>query len=382
MKILVVEDDQNIAQVLGLLLATYGYAVDIAEDGQAGLQMAEAFEYDLVVLDVILPKLDGISLCRQLRTRQQQMPILLLTGQGTGHQKAIALNAGADDYVVKPFDSEELIARIQALLRRGSTVAPPLLEWGYLQLSPENKRATYGSESLSLTPKEYTLLELFLRHSQRPLSAEMILNHAWSSLESPGSEAVRAHIKELRKKLKQVGAPPDLIKTVYGTGYQLNPLYLSNFLASLDQSPTGSEIVDLRAENEALRTALEQLQRQHHELAIAHLSLEQQHLPAATQLKITPLPEPQSLENFDTLIGGIAHDLNNLLMPILLTAQVLQKNEISAAQKQELLELLASHARQGGDLVRKMLTVAKQTTADLIPLNSTHSASRDPGQGR
>ena len=118
MKILVVEDEPIVAQTLNLLLSRFNYSVDVAADGEAGLEMAQAFKYDLVVMDVCLPKLDGISLCQQLRHKGFQSPILLLTGRGGGAQKAIALNAGADDYVVKPFDAEELIARIQALLRR------------------------------------------------------------------------------------------------------------------------------------------------------------------------------------------------------------------------------------------------------------------------
>jgi DNA-binding response OmpR family regulator len=132
MKILVVEDDRAVAQTLQLLFSSYNYAVDIAADGKVGLQMVDAFEYDLILLDVRLPGLDGISVCQQLRTQGFQQPILLLTGQGGGHEKAIALNAGADDYMVKPFDAEELIARVHALLRRGNSITQPILTWGDL----------------------------------------------------------------------------------------------------------------------------------------------------------------------------------------------------------------------------------------------------------
>ncbi|MBF2026897.1 MAG: response regulator transcription factor [Oscillatoriales cyanobacterium C42_A2020_001] len=123
MKILVVEDDQDVAETLKLLLSSYTYVVDIAGNSAIALQMVDAFEYSLILLDVVLPDMDGITLCQQLRAKKLQMPILLLAGQNEGRQKAIALNAGADDYMIKPFDAEELIARVQALLRRGGAIA-------------------------------------------------------------------------------------------------------------------------------------------------------------------------------------------------------------------------------------------------------------------
>jgi DNA-binding response OmpR family regulator len=223
MRILVVEDDDSVAQVLKILLSEKNYAVDLAMDGESGLDLAEAFDYDLILLDVILPKMDGVSLCRQLRSEGYRMPILLLTGQDGSHEKAIALNTGADDYVVKPFDHEELIARIQALLRRGGAKLQPVLEWGDLRLDPSSRDVTYGSEILALTPKEHAILELFLRNNQRVLSPGMILDHAWSSEEAPGEEAVRVHIKGLRHKLKMAGVAANFIETVYGVGYRLNP---------------------------------------------------------------------------------------------------------------------------------------------------------------
>ena len=226
MKILVVEDEQTLAQSLRHLLTHSHYAVDIAADGETGLAMAEAFSYDLMILDVLLPKLDGISLCQQLRQDGCQTPILLLTGQdGGGHQKAIALNAGADDYVVKPFNAEELVARIQALLRRGAVNLQPILRWGNLSLNPSSFQVSYNSHLLTMTPKEYAILELLLRNSQKVFSAQAILEHVWQSVEAPGEEAVRVHIKEVRKKMGAVGAPKDLIKTVYRVGYRLNPDY-------------------------------------------------------------------------------------------------------------------------------------------------------------
>lgn len=221
MKILVVEDDNLVAQVLTAVLRNQNYVVEVACDGEVAWDLIDAFDYDLILLDVMLPKIDGINLCRQIRSKGLAMPILLLTGCDSSHEKATGLDAGADDYLVKPFDEEELVARIRALLRRGSVASQPVLTWGDLQLDPKSCEATYAGKSLSLTPKEYGLLELFLRNSRRVFSCGMILEHLWSYQDTPGEEAVRTHIKGLRQKLKSQGASGDLIETVYGIGYRL-----------------------------------------------------------------------------------------------------------------------------------------------------------------
>jgi DNA-binding response OmpR family regulator/HPt (histidine-containing phosphotransfer) domain-containing protein len=221
MKILVVEDDILVADALRITLSDRNYAVEVAHDGQTGLDWIEAFDYDLLLLDAILPKLDGISLCRYVRERGYLMPILLLTSRDSNHDRAMGLDAGADDYVVKPFDPEELSARIRALLRRGNDRVQPVLTWENLMLNPSNYEVTYQHQLLNLTPKEYALLELFLRHSRQLFSCGAILEHLWSYEDVPSEEAVRTHIKGLRHKLKAVGAPPDLVETVYGIGYRL-----------------------------------------------------------------------------------------------------------------------------------------------------------------
>ncbi|MGL5923166.1 response regulator [Chroococcidiopsis sp.] len=224
MKILVVEDDELVAHALTTVLTNQNYAVEVAIDGLAAWDLVQAFDYDLIVLDVVIPKLDGISLCRQIRAKGLSTPILLLTGRDSSHDKAIGLDAGADDYLIKPFDEEELVARIRALLRRSGLVSPPVLEWGDLQLDPSSCEATYSQKHLSLTPKEYALLELFLRNSRRVFSCGTILEHLWSYEDIPSEEAVRTHIKGLRQKLKAAGANSDLLETVYGIGYRLKPL--------------------------------------------------------------------------------------------------------------------------------------------------------------
>lgn len=224
MKILVVEDDGLTAEALVATLSNQNYAVEIASNGEAGWALAEAFNYDLILLDVTLPKLDGIGLCQRLRSHNYQMPILLLTARDSSHDKAVGLDAGADDYVVKPFDPEELAARIRALLRRNQATVQSVLEWGDLRLNPSSCEVTYETRLLALTAKEYALLELFLRNNQRVFSCGAILENLWSFEEIPSDEAVRTHIKGLRQKLKAAGAPANLIETVYGIGYRLKPL--------------------------------------------------------------------------------------------------------------------------------------------------------------
>lgn len=221
MRILVIEDDELIANPLAKLLTDQHYAVDVACDGEAGWELAEALTYDLIVLDVILPKLDGINLCRQMRSHGIQSPIILLTSQDNSTNKVVGLDAGADDYVTKPFDFQELLARIRALLRRGSSALPPLLEWENLRLDPSICEVTYNSKLLHLTPKEYSLLELFLRNPHRIFSCSAIIDHLWSFEEPPGEDTVRTHLKGLRMKLRKAGVANEPIETVYGIGYRL-----------------------------------------------------------------------------------------------------------------------------------------------------------------
>ena len=225
MKILLVEDDERIADALKEALTDQNYSVDMATDGEEGWRFVEACAYDLIVLDVMLPKLDGIRLCQRMRSHGFKMPVMMLTARDTSTDKVIGLDAGADDYVVKPFDLPELSARIRALLRRGNSSLPPILEWEHLRLNPSSCQVTYADQELHLTPKEYALLELFLRNSGRVLSRSVIIDRVWSYDEDPPSEeTVKVHLKDLRKKLKVAGAPANLIETVYGLGYRLKQI--------------------------------------------------------------------------------------------------------------------------------------------------------------
>jgi DNA-binding response OmpR family regulator len=226
MKLLLVEDDELLVQMLSSNLRAQRYTVDSVMDGEAGWDFAQAATYDLIVLDVNLPKLSGIHLCQKLRQIGYSQPILMLTAQGDDANKIIGLDAGADDYVVKPCSVDELCARIRALLRRQSASSTPVLEWAALRLDPSRCEVTYGDQLVLLSSKEYSLLELFLRHSQQIFSSRSILDHLWGYEEPPGEEAVRTLVKRLRHKLKSAGAE-DVIDTVYGIGYRLKPLITS-----------------------------------------------------------------------------------------------------------------------------------------------------------
>lgn len=221
MRILLVEDDPRIAEALAEALVIQHYVVDVAVDGQEGWDYVKTYNYDLLLLDVTLPKLDGISLCKQLREQDYRMPILMLTARDTTEDQVAGLDAGADDYVVKPYKLYSLMARIRALIRRGSSSLSPELEWESLWLDPNLCQATYEGQLLQLTPKEYRLLELLLQHGGQVLNRSVIIDTIWSFDEPPEEHAVKALVKRLRQKLKRANAPSDLVVTAYGMGYYL-----------------------------------------------------------------------------------------------------------------------------------------------------------------
>jgi len=224
MRMLLVEDDMPLGEALAEALIDQRYVVDVVNDGEAAWQQVKALAYDLILLDMMLPKLDGVGLCQRLRSHGYGIPILMLTARDTTTDKVTGLDAGADDYVVKPIDLQELFARIRALLRRGNSPSSPILEWGSLHLDPSTYEVTYDQQSLHLTPKEYNLLELLLRNGRRVLSRSVIIEHLWSLEDPPEEDTVKAHIKSLRQKFKAVGAPNDLIETVHSVGYRLKHL--------------------------------------------------------------------------------------------------------------------------------------------------------------
>ncbi|MBD1910405.1 MULTISPECIES: response regulator [unclassified Leptolyngbya] len=247
MKILLVEDDETLAAALTRSLTAQNFVVDAVPDGEMGWSYGSTFDYDLILLDVMLPKLDGISLCKKFRAEDYTTPILLLTSEDTSTAKVQGLDAGADDYVVKPFDRAELIARIRALLRRSSTNPLPLLIWRDLMLNPGTCDVSYDGQPLTLTRKEYELLELFLRDSQHVFSTEEILDRLWSSEEFPSEATVRSHIRRVRNKLTAAGAPPDFVATLHGRGYYLKPAETVEELVCLLPDPGPSSLAPATA---------------------------------------------------------------------------------------------------------------------------------------
>ncbi|MFN6566653.1 response regulator [Dendronalium sp. ChiSLP03b] len=286
MKLLIVEDDRDTAAALTTSLVAQQFTVDTASDGRSALELAEATEYDLIVLDVMLPEKDGIHLCRQLREQNQQEPILLLTAKVDPADRVAGFEAGADDYVTKPYELSELLARIRALLRRGSTVLTKVFCWGGLQLDPNNCEVTYQNKPLHLTPKEYKLLELFLRHPRRIFDRRTLLDRVWSIDEYPGEEAVTTQIRGLRRKLQMAGLNPDPIETLYGLGYRLKPVpeeqggkgaegqnCSHEFLASESSTAIDAQAETVAAIQQMWQESQERLQGQLAKLeeAIAHL---------------------------------------------------------------------------------------------------------------
>ncbi|MEH1838749.1 MAG: response regulator [Nostoc sp.] len=220
MRILLIEDDEILLGVLQQSLASQHYVVDTVENGQSGWEYAQSTSYDLIVMDVGLPRIDGIKLCQRLRAEGYSMPILLITARDASSDRIRGLDAGADDYLIKPLDLAELQARVRALLRRREVSPTTVLKVGDLCLDPRSCEVSYGKKLLALTPKEYTLLEVFLRNPSRVLSRGQLVEHLWTFDDPPLEESVKAHIKGLRQKLKTAGAV-DWIENVYGLGYRL-----------------------------------------------------------------------------------------------------------------------------------------------------------------
>lgn len=221
MRILLVEDDHHLAASLSEALEAQHYTVDVAHDGEIAWQQMSVLPYDLMLMDVTLPQVDGLTLCQRLRSRGVGAPVLMLTARDTSRDKVAGLDAGADVYMVKPFDLSELTAQIRALLRRGQGAAPVTLQWEALQLHPSTYEVTYQATPIRLTPKEFAILEMLMRHGRRVLSRHFILDSIWRLEDPPGEETVKAHLKALRQKLRNAGAPRNFIETVHGLGYRL-----------------------------------------------------------------------------------------------------------------------------------------------------------------
>lgn len=218
-RILVIEDDEGILKFLRRGLAYEGYQVDTATDGNAGLAIARNTPPDLVVLDLMLPGIDGLEVCRRLRAGGP-VPIIILTAKDTVNDRVIGLDMGADDYMVKPFNLDELLARIRALLRRSQPSRPQILRFGDLSLDTGTRQASRGNRSIALTAKEYELLELFMRHPRQVLTRDVIFDRVWGYDFGGESNIIEVYIRYLRQKLETEGETR-LLHTVRGMGYVL-----------------------------------------------------------------------------------------------------------------------------------------------------------------
>jgi DNA-binding response OmpR family regulator len=220
MRILVVEDEKKLAHVLKQGLGEHGYAVDVAFDGEAAFEMAMAVDYDCVILDLLLPRRDGAEICREMRRRGRRMPILVLTAQSATNQKIRLLDLGADDYLIKPFAFAELLARLRALLRRGSVEPSTVLRVADLELDPASRRVWRAGREIVLTAREFAVLEYLMRHAGHVVTRNMIADHVWSLDYEGASNIVEVYVNYLRRKIDQ-DFQPKLIKTIRGAGYSL-----------------------------------------------------------------------------------------------------------------------------------------------------------------
>ena len=282
-------------EVLAGNLIEQRYAVDIANSGEMGWEFISLFDFDLVVLDWMLPDLEGVKLCHRIRADGYTMPIMLLTARDRHNDKVMGLDAGADDYVVKPFNFDELTARIRALLRREISVASPLLQWHDLSLDPKIHEVHHRDRLLPLTPKEYGMIELFMRHPQQVFSPGAIIDNLWAGEDTPGEEAVRTHIKGLRYKLKAAGLSKDTIKTVYGVGYRLKG----------DDDLKSGDLAKSTNSNEDKKKVITQTWSKFRDLAFERLSDLENSAKALVEERVTSEIHTQAKNSAHKLAGSL-----------------------------------------------------------------------------
>jgi DNA-binding response OmpR family regulator len=220
MRVLLVEDNKRLSDSLRRTLEDGGYAVDVAYDGLDGEEMGFMNVYDIIVLDIMLPGKDGIQVCRALRNKRVRTPVLMLTARDALEDRVLGLDSGADDYLVKPFEVDELRARMRALLRRESTSKTGILQVGDLQLDPAMHTVKRSDQPVDLTAKEFSLLEYLMRHPNHLITREMAENHLWSNEKIVASNVVDVYIRRLRRKIDD-GRDVKLLETVRGAGYRI-----------------------------------------------------------------------------------------------------------------------------------------------------------------
>ena len=220
MRILIVEDERRLSSIIKKGFVEDGFAVDQAFDGEEGQYLAEGEQYDLIVLDIMLPKMDGLQLCRELRKKNIKIPILMLTAKSTTEDKVAGLDSGADDYITKPFSFVEFRSRVHALIRRSHQETSPTLRIEDLEVDPLKHIVKRGEKTINLTPKEFAVLELLLRHKSEVVSRTMIIEHVWDYNFDGMSNVVDVFVVALRKKIDS-GSKKKLIQTIHGVGYKV-----------------------------------------------------------------------------------------------------------------------------------------------------------------
>ena len=220
MRVLIVEDERRLSNIIKKGFIEDGFAVDQAFDGEEGQYLAESEEYDLIVLDIMLPKLDGLQVCKELRKKSIKTPVLMLTAKSTLEDKVAGLDSGADDYITKPFSFVEFRSRVHALIRRSHQDISPILSENDLVLDPLKHSVQRANKAITLTPKEFAVLELLMRHKGEVVSRTMIIEHVWDYNFDGMSNVVDVFVGTLRKKV-DTGAKVKLIQTVHGVGYKI-----------------------------------------------------------------------------------------------------------------------------------------------------------------
>jgi two-component system cell cycle response regulator CtrA len=232
MRVLLIEDDLTTARGIALMLRSGGTVVDHADTGEEGLELVRHYDYDIVVLDLLLPDMEGYEVVRRMRAARVEVPVLILSGLSRPQAKVKGLALGADDFLSKPFDHAELIARVQAVVRRSKGFSQPVLRVGGLQLSLDSREVTVEGRPVHLTGKEYAILELLVLRKGMVLTKEAFLNHLYGGMDEPEMKIIDVFICKLRKKLAQAGAD-SLIGTVWGRGYMIREPLLDGTLPSL-----------------------------------------------------------------------------------------------------------------------------------------------------
>lgn len=306
MKILLVEDDVSLAEQIKSHLAAQNHVVDLAATAEIAWDLVESCVYNLIVLTGGPGKINGLQFCRQLRSHGYQTLTILLSNQNSTYDKVSGLDAGADEYLVKPIEFSELEARMRALLRRQAPLVSSVLEWGNLRLDPVRGTVSFGTQPVNLTAKEYGLLELLMRNNQRIYSHSAILDQLWSIDDDvPSESSVRSHMRRLRNKLNGVGAD-DLIETVYGLGYRLNQAFLK---APVESPPEAAappaQTVAPTVSPLPTEGVIAEFWRSHHPKLVEQMvRLEQQLLTLAHKPEPDPL-KPQILQDCQKLVGSL-----------------------------------------------------------------------------